>query len=749
MANSISQAVDGQARAGVERLRDTGRLGYRAGTYSSLPADHSLSESFKAFGNASVDLYGNYKQDLQSKADERSNEIIRKLTPEQRRAAIESGTLLYQDDPEAMKALRFKTGRNAAFEVETEIQNKIAEGRFKTAKELGEYRRTRLEDKAKAYAEATGIDSSDEDYQRGFNDQIVARDAAVYDAHARYLSDQTKGTAQVQALSDVGSMFSDEALLRSPHGPATFASYFNSSLASGAIPTEGMAVSILAKSIADNATRPGAEVFMEGIGDQEVNLYGRPVKIKDIVGPEVLDNYKVKAGQAQFERNRDLNQTFQFGLQDALAQSDPHQGLQMLAKMQSDLYKLQPSDMVTQQGSAITAARGHLLGRIKANSAALQEQRDKMIQSDNRMAVYEDRYNRRLAGENVSTDRTTFQSDGNTGKFTEADDANFAAMKLSQIDRMSISQPEKDRLKLQYLNAEDDQKGPFHKHFQTFTDDAVRQYNGLVTADSAEVTEENTARIREFQRIYQSDPGTIAGLYPEQSALAERLSLAERSGISLQNLIDADRRSKSLDPEAKKLQEQKWATMYTGSDSSVPFLPGPLRQAARTIFDAELYRTGDEGQAKASVNSWLDKSAVSFKAKGDKTVGAVQKKSLMVDPQDATSWRQGQEILKGVVKQIAAQRPWLNEGDITITETPAGIVLQDSLGSINMPPITLDLLRQDYSMRKEKAAADKAQRGSQAIDKFKAEQKRQQSEPFKKPNASFGTLEGAGGFMDK
>ncbi len=156
-------------------------------------------------------MYGSYKEVQKSQADERSNEIIRKLTPEQRREAIANGTLLYQDDPDAMEALRFKSGRNAAYEVETEIRNKIAMGEFKDRQSLVEYRKTRLEDKARAYAEASGIDHNDQAYQRGFNADILEREAAIYDTHAQKLSEQTQAIAQMETTSDLGSLFSDEA----------------------------------------------------------------------------------------------------------------------------------------------------------------------------------------------------------------------------------------------------------------------------------------------------------------------------------------------------------------------------------------------------------------------------------------------------------------------------------------------------------------------------------------------------------
>lgn len=747
MRNLISQAVEGQERTGVERLRETGRLSYRAATFQAGRTDDSLAQAIQRFGQQSASLYGDYRRVQTQQADERSNEIIRKLTPEQRREAIANGNLLYQDDPDAMQALRFKSGRNAAYEVESEIQQKIQEGAFKDQQELGEYRQTRLEAKAKSYAEASGIDVNDHFYQKGFNADIVQREAATYDLHARKLSEQHQSIAQMEATSDLGNMFDDEAFLRSPTGSKDFADYFSYNLAHGGIPTAGMALGVLQKSLSDNVGKPGAETFFETVGDQEVSMYGKQVKIRDLVGNEALENLKVKAGESAFNRNRDAYKNFTFSLQNASAQSDPHQGLAMLQQVEAGLRQAQPSDAVTQQFQQLTSVRSHLLGQIREDSVARAKAVDKQVKADNKQSMFEAKYAQRLRGDNVSTDWRTFETNENTGDFKEEDAANFAINTMNRIDQMKLTDDEKDNLKLQYLRA-DYADGPIRKHFQTLTGDAVNQYNGLVTAESSEVTDQNTQRIREFQRIYQRDPATVASLYPEQAALAERISLMERSGIGLETMVDADRRQKNLSKEERILQDQKWATLFTGSDSSVPYLPNSLRNAARTLFDSELYRTGDESSSKKVVNEWLEKSVVPFSADGDKTVGAIQKRTLMVDPQDANSWTQGRDIIQSTIRAIAKAKPWINEGDITITETPYGIQLNDAASSLGLPPITPQHLREEYLHLQQQQQADLVKKADQKIDTYKQEQKRRKASPLGGLDPSAGTLEGALGYRD-
>ena len=125
----------------------------------------------------------------------------------------------------------------------------------------------------------------------------------------------------------------------------------------------------------------------------------------------------------------------------------------------------------------------------------------------------------------------------------------------------------------------------------------------------------------------------------------------------------------------------------------------------------------------------------------------------MVDPQDATSWRQGRDILDGFVKEVSSNTPWLNEGDLTVTETPQGVVISDPLSSIRPVPISTDHLREFFKAQQEeaqrKAAEESAKAADEKIGKYKAEQERRKQSPFAGLDPSTGTLEGAAGFRDR
>ncbi|UZT50151.1 internal virion protein [Enterobacter phage 02_vB_Eclo_IJM] len=114
-------------------------LDYQAANVQGQTGDSGLAKALTDFVSTGAGVYKQFQDKAKDLGDERSNEIIRKLTPQQRREAIQNGTLLYQDDPYAMEQLRVKTGRNAAYAVDDEINVKIQNGEFRTR---GRWRRS-------------------------------------------------------------------------------------------------------------------------------------------------------------------------------------------------------------------------------------------------------------------------------------------------------------------------------------------------------------------------------------------------------------------------------------------------------------------------------------------------------------------------------------------------------------------------------------------------------------------------------
>lgn len=747
MANSINEAVTNRESAGIQRLRDTGRLGYRATPVKAGGVAPGALTSLASFAQDVGKSWMTYKHVNQQRADSRSDEIIRKLTPEQRRDARANGTLLYQDDPDTMAALARKTGRNAAYEVDTNVQALIGQNKFKTPQDLQEYLNVRRNDAAKSYAEDNGLDPEDLNFKAGFDSNITDRNAALFDTHARYLSERYKANATMQMASDLGSLLDDPAVLQGEGGPGHVASYLNQGLASGEIGDETMAIRGLQQVLQNNASRPGADSFFKNIGDQTLNLYGKSVKVRDVIGDAQLSAMESMSAKATFDRNRELKDGWTKGLQNAMMHPDPFQGLQALDGMSAQLKAVQGTDAVTEESEGLLQARQRILQNLAVQQAQRSKEMTKAVQGDNRQRIFDSRFDQKMAGQAVSTDWRTFQTDEQTGKFSQEDAANYAFKKLQQIDSLDIDNAGKTRLKMQYLTA-DTEGGPFREMFKSMATDATTQYQALVTSDSTELTQDNTAKINQFIQLYQADPAQMAALYPEQAAFAERASNMAAAGMGLDVMIDGDRKSRGASKETRDLADQKWNELLTDSNSNVPYMPGNLSTAARNLYDSEFFRTGDERRAKEVVNSWLDKSTVTF---GDKTrtTGVVRKQTLMVDPGNAASWQQGRDILDSHLKAISKQYPWINQADLSITEVPGGLRISDPLGAVKMAtPITTQMLRDEYQHLTGQADDAKALEKDRKINQYDIEQYNRSQGQFKPQDPSNGTLEGAFGFRD-
>lgn len=252
MASKLNSVLGNMAQPGISRLRGApASMQYNTVKVQEAPQRPSWVDSLGRMAQAGADALQAYDTKQQKLADERSNEIIRKLTPEQRREALNNGTLLYQDDPYAMGQLRFKTGRNAAFLVDNDVSEKIKQGQFRTREEMEQYRHSRLQEAAKKSAEEFGLKETDVDYQRGFNADITERNINLYNTHDTFLSDQAQKGAILNSKVELNGVLTDPAILSRPESGDFFAKYIENGLVTGAIPSDAQAAQIITGSLND------------------------------------------------------------------------------------------------------------------------------------------------------------------------------------------------------------------------------------------------------------------------------------------------------------------------------------------------------------------------------------------------------------------------------------------------------------------------------------------------------------------
>ena len=702
MANEINKAVEQSRFGGTERLHgSTATIDFQASTQRAAIGSNGLAESMAAFVKSGSAAYGSYREQAQKTADERSNEIIRKLTPEQRREAIANGTLLYQDDPDAMNMLRNKTGRSAAYDVEDEIQTKLNNGEFdgKDRKYLEEYRQERLSQAAKAYAESTGIDENDPEYQAGFNSDIVQRNAGIYDLHARRRSAWFQSQAAVNTRGDLAPLLDDPEVMQSPSGGEVIAGYFNNGLASGQFPSDKQAIDSLTLLVKDAQQKDGGTNLLRSLRDQTINVLGGSKKVSDLLDPDMYEAAITASEANEYKRYQGRTRDFELGITTAINQEDPATGWQMLQDLRAKNGWLQGSDNMTPQKQKLIAAEQQMLSQVRQQSQATAKETQKAISGDARVAYLKQQYLNRIGGQNVSVD-PKFQPDIGAGEFKGIDAMTAANEIMADITNSNLPDAKKDSLRASYLRA-DYQGGPFQTYYSALITDAQREWNNMVrSGEPGDMT-----RIAELQRAYAADPSTIGSVYPEQADFLEKMKDMADSGADPSVMIAAEKSTKNMSLDERKFRDQAWADLKNDSSAKdLTSLPGNLERIARTLYDGYNERTGNPKQAQQKVSEWLQKNTIAFSVDGDSDtlMGRLPKKTLMADPADVNSWEGGQSIVEDTMKGLAENPQWADTG-MSVEGTDSGDVVISSLNGKRIR-ITKQQMQLIYKARQQAAA---------------------------------------------
>lgn len=692
------------AQPGLSRLRSgAGGMGYRAATTQAEQPRSSLLDTIGRFAKAGADMYSAKEQRARDLADERSNEIIRKLTPEQRREALNNGTLLYQDDPYAMEALRVKTGRNAAYLVDDDVMQKVKEGVFRTREEMEQYRHSRLQEGAKAYAEQFGIDPDDVDYQRGFNGDITERNISLYGAHDSFLSQQAQKGAIMNSRVELNGVLQDPDMLRRPDSADFFEKYIDNGLVTGAIPSDAQATQLISQAFSDASSRAGGADFLMRVGDKKVTLNGATTTYKELMGEEQWNAIMVTAQRAQYDNDAKLNEKFQLDVNSALFVDDPRVGWEKLQGIKAELDKYQPGEQMTPQRATLIEAQKQLRAKMVEWAKNEAKALDEAQKADNKFRVIDAQYQKRINGEWVSTDFKDMPTNDNTGEFKHSDIVNYANKKLADIDAMDIPDGAKDRLKLQYLQS-DSKDGPFRTAIGTMVQDAAQEWSSSVMNGKLA---DKTPAMDALRRIRNADPYLIASLYPDQAELFLTMDLADRQGVNVQELIDADRQVATRSKEQRF--EDDVAFEKALNDSKVPEIvnmPTELRGLARKIYDSTIYRTNNRDTAMTEMQKFLKESTTTFNdSSDDEVIGVIPRNYLQVND-DPKSWEKGKEIIDAALKGIIAANPSMATDKMTVSVIGKSIYIMPTTGTGPRVRYDKELLSKVWKDTQERIATE-------------------------------------------
>lgn len=705
MASDIQSALANRTMGRGRAPGKTISLDYQAANVQAQTGNSGLASALTNFVEAGTGLYKQFSEEQKTRGEERSDEIIRKLTPQQRRDAIQNGTLLYQDDPYAMEALRVKTGRNAAFAVDDEVNVKIQNGEFRTRGEMEEYRQQRLQDASKSFAEEAGINPADEKFQLGFNSNITDRNIALYGSFNKHFSKQAENTAMLNTRVELNSFMNDGDLMRSPEAGKAFMGYLRDGLTTAAIPSDQRAGEVITQTVRDAIQKSGGSNFLQQIRNERITLNGVDATVEDIVGPEVFNASLVEAQGTEYKLVAKYQEDLSLGVQSAMLQDDPTIGLAQIQKLKAQNNQLQPGEELTPQRQMLINAEASLLESVKSKSAEQAKANTKLIQTQNKQLVIDQVYQRRLNGDNVSTNYEDLPVSDATGEFKRSDMNNYAMNKLAQIDKMDIPEAAKDAQKVSLLRA-DTNNGPFRNAYQTLTQDAAGEWQAAVIR--GQYDPDKMARFESLRRAYTQDPSSFAALYPDQASLFTTFDQMDKMGLDPQTMIEADKQAASQSREMRIESDKAWQELKNDSkNKELSRLPTSLDSSARKVWDSWYFRTGNADAATQNTQKWLNENTVTFSSDGQdgKSIGMVSKHQLMVGD-NPESWQVGRDIIDTARQQLIKTNPWVVNSQLSVVEQNGSVFLQDATGTIRIR-YDKDLVGKLYRDQQKKAE-DKA-----------------------------------------
>ncbi|MFW9082806.1 hypothetical protein ACOI9X_26580 [Pseudomonas sp. P2757] len=658
MNNAIAQALGQSAQT------TSGRQGFRAGTGMGYQAariakpdapDYSLSDSLRNFVQAGSATLGAYDSMRDTQGKERANEIISKLTPEERRTAREQGVLLNQDDPYAMRHLNELTGSNAATELDQEIQNLVTQGQFKTRTELDEFRATRLQEGAKSFASMNGIDPDDRDYQRGFSASITQRNAAVVDQFGRRQSEEFQVNAGIQSRSDLGSLLSDPGFMRTPEAATVLSGYINKGLHTGIIPTTSAAVELLRGSLQDATARDGGVSLLSNIGGQQLNIGGQMVPVIDVLGADHMESLQAQAAKSEQTMKTAHVEKFQGQLLAAMNHPDINTGLSMIEQQLAQTKRDTPTGVITPDIQVLLDQRGVLQGRQRVATVKLNTETLKNQQFGVQVQQLLGQYDRKLDGEMVSTDTHLMPTTADTGAWRHEEVQAYAAnLRLGQIEKMDLSAADKTNMVLQLVKV-DRKDGPFRKIMGEWGDQAEEQLQGLISSGD---TQRDYPALTRYRELVKADPSGMAILNPERAGIAATLNALDSLGTDGMSLFVTNAQMDAkLPPEARAAQNREFSTTIRESQSAMQYMPDSMHEIALMVYKGHFAATGSADGAKAATQKWIADNTVVFKASGGSQSGTVFKSEMLMDPDDVTSWKSGAEALTAKLAADDAAHP--------------------------------------------------------------------------------------------
>lgn len=649
MASSLKQALS-QVQAPKVAISKLQGQTYQAQRVAVAPVSQSNAlNSLMGMAKAGTQAYGAYVAEREKQGIQRKNEILLKnMRPEEIKKMREDGTLLYQDDPYAMRALERELGRQEAYNVDAVVANKIRAGDFKTRQEMEEFRASLYEQSMSTMADSYGINPTSTYFREGIQSDIVERNMAVYNTQAVKTDQAERNKARLVIEGNIQSIVN--AGKQSGYGTVE---YLKKAREDGLIRSDEEMEVYLNKTAKELAQRPDGVEALKEMANSKINLWGEETTYAEAIGTEAMNILILNAHEKQFANDWENQEQFIRGLHSITnADLTTPEGIasskDKVSQMWKQLHKYdQNSPLVTQQKQQLLQAELQLQDNMKRAAEAKKKSMQSNIHLAYRMKYLEEVFQKRRNGENISTAYDAQPEDEMTGKWTDSDLSMYAEWKIQQIKGDASLTPEQQDLEiLSYLKADDNKSKGFREKFNTLIQDANQEWSATVLASKYGQPLPENLRMNELARFYKLDPSTVMQLYPENAEILMKLDLLSKAGFNQEMLAKAEAQQQGMTEQMRFQLRNDWNTVKNNSKySELASIPSTLDNQAFEVYQAYAAFSGNTSAAAQYTAQFMQSNYEPLSIE-DTQIGMVSKKSLMIDPNNPNSYQEGKKLIE-------------------------------------------------------------------------------------------------------
>lgn len=614
----------------------------------SAPRETNYSGQLMDVVGGATEVYKGYQAHREAQGLERKNEIMQKnLKPEEMRKLREDGTMLYQDDIYAMRALDKALGRQEAYAAEGVIQQRISEGYYKDRTEMEADRAALLKDRMDTMGESYGVKPGNKQwFDEGFASDMSDRSFAIYGAMDKKVDEYNRNSATLAVDNEMTE------LVKSGNGKHVV-QVLNQRMAEGVIRTEKDLQAHLTKAAKELAQQPASIDQLREMSNQEFELFGQKTTLRQQLGEETMRSLENTAANATLNNNWKAQQ-YVMGKMSLLTSPDfsnPEavmQGLDTIKELE-DYANLTQGDAATALRVQIEQAKAtfdklHREWNVKQTAAITESQQQKV-----RLAVIDEAVNGRETGDLTrSLKLTAFNETANTGKFEKNDWNAYYDMKTEQIDAGPGTPEQKALKKLQLgvLLKDNEDSGfgaHYAEHFQRVGSE-LAQYGAALDAN---VELPPTPQLDKMMEFYKASPELFSQTFGPDFPMASAIAVSATMGVHPSIMIQGQKR---LDEVRKSSPEQaRQLSLEFSNKESIEGIYQNMSTDQRNAVQA-LY-LGLEGFTNEQKMMTIDEHLNSQYSRIEGATGVIPRAFLMANPQDPKSVSVGEQRLNDRIKQ--------------------------------------------------------------------------------------------------